>query len=146
MTRKLPFTTEEFKGIYSKVPRLCVNLVIRSDKGFIMTLRTKNGYEGLWHIPGGTVLYRESIKKAVKRIAKEELGIEISIKKFYGYLEYFSEVKGRGFGYTVSLVFLCEPVGSEFKLDNQAEKVDFFKMPPDNTIPEQKELLENLAK
>lgn len=145
MVRKLPFTQEEFKEIYSKVPRLCVDLVIVTEKGFILTLRTANGYVGKWHIPGGTVYYREPIKKSVKRIADEELGINVNIKSFYGYQEYFSEVKERGFGYTVTLVFICEPVGSEFKLDNQARKMSFFKIPPDNTIAEQKKLLNELS-
>lgn len=130
MNRKHPFTSEEFKAIYSKATRLCVDLVIKTDKGFILTLRKKNGYEGLWHIPGGTVFYRESIEKAAKRIAKEELGIGIIIKKFWGYLEYFSEVKGRGFGYSVSLVLICDPVGTELKLDNQTERVNFLRHLP----------------
>jgi ADP-ribose pyrophosphatase YjhB (NUDIX family) len=146
MKRKQPFTFEEFKSIYSKVPRLCVDLVIQTDEGTLLTLRTKNGYENQWHIPGGTIHFRERAKDAVKRIAEEELGIEVVIEKFQGYLEYFSEVKERGFGYTVTLVFICKPKSPNFILDNQVEKVEFFKTPPDNTIIEQKELLIDLAK
>jgi ADP-ribose pyrophosphatase YjhB (NUDIX family) len=144
MKRKLPFTFEEFKTIYSKVPRLCVDLVVETNKGYLLTLRQKNGYEGQWHIPGGTVYYREAIKKSVERVAKEELGIKISITKFLGYLEYFSEVKERGFGYTVTLVFLCKAIGTNFHLDDQTEKVGVFKKPPINTIVEQKKLLNKL--
>jgi ADP-ribose pyrophosphatase YjhB (NUDIX family) len=144
MKRKQPFTFEEFKNIYSKVPRLCVDLVIRTDKGTLLTLRTKNGYENQWHLPGETVYYREKVEDAVKRVAEEELGIEISIEKFHGFLEYFSEEKERGFGYTITLVFICKPKTSHFDLDDQVEKMDFFKTPPENTIEEQKELLNNL--
>lgn len=141
MKRKQPFSFEEFKEIYSKVPRLCVDLIIKSDKGVLLTLRQKNGYEGQWHFPGGTVFYREEIETAIKRIAKEELGSDISIKDFKGYIEYFSEEKERGFGYTVSLVFLCKIRNTKFNLDNQVEKVNYFKTPPANTIKEQKEFL-----
>lgn len=146
MRRKLPLTFKEFKTIYSKVPRLCVDLVIKTNKGYLLTLRKKNGYEGQWHLPGGTVYYREAIKKTVERVAKEELGIKVSIEKFLGYLEYFSEVKERGFGYTVTLVFLCRAKGANFHLDNQAEKVNYFIKPPTNTITEQKRLLNKIIK
>jgi ADP-ribose pyrophosphatase YjhB (NUDIX family) len=141
--RKLPFSFEEFKEIYSKVPRLCVELVIRTEKGVLLTLRQKNGYEGQWHMPGGTVYYREGVEAAVKRIASEEVGMEVAVGKFLGYLEYPSEEKERGFGYTVSLVFECSPKGTHLELDDQAEKADFFITPPDNTIAEQKEFLKN---
>jgi ADP-ribose pyrophosphatase YjhB (NUDIX family) len=144
MNRKRPFTFEEFKSIYSKVPRLCVDLVIKNNDKVLLTLRQKNGYEGQWHLPGGTVMYRESINDAAKRIADEELGIRIKIEKFFGYLEYFSEEKERGFGYTVSLVFVCKPENDSFELDDQVERIQYFKTPPDNTIYEQKELLSKL--
>lgn len=142
--RKQPFTFEEFKTIYSKVPRLCVDLVIQTEKGVLLTFRVKNGYENQWHLPGGTIYYREKAEDAVKRVAKEELGIDVNIKKFVGYLEYFSEVKERGFGYTITLVFVCEPLNSKFKLDDQTEKVEFFDKAPLNTISEQKDLLAKL--
>lgn len=144
MKRKQPFTYEEFKDIYSKVPRLCVDLVVKTEKGVLLTFRTKNGYENQWHLPGGTVYYRERVEDAVKRVANEELGIDVVTKKFVGYLEYFSEVKERGFGYTITLVFICEPMNSEFKLDDQVEKAEFFNKIPDNTIAEQKILLDKL--
>lgn len=146
MKRKQPFTFEEFKAIYSRVPRLCVDLVIQNKKGVLLTLRIKNGYEKQWHLPGGTVYYRELVEDAVKRVAEEELGIEVSIEKFHGYLEYLSEKKERGFGYTITLVFICTPKNIEFNLDDQVEKIDFFAIPPENTIQEQKELLTNLFK
>jgi ADP-ribose pyrophosphatase YjhB (NUDIX family) len=144
--RKLPLTAKEFKEIYSKVPRLCVDLVIVTEDGFLLTLRKKHGYEGQWHLPGGTIYYGESVKKAVKRIAEEELGVDVKIMDNYGYLEYFSEVKERGYGYTISLVFICKPRSVKFMLDDQVEKVSFFKLPPENTILEQKKLLKEMVK
>ena len=146
MARKQPFTFEEFKEIYSKVPRLCVDLVIKTKEGVLLTLRQKNGYAGQWHFPGGTVLYREPIIDAINRVANEELGIGVEVKKLIGFLEYPSEQKERGFGYTISLAFLCKPKSSIFKLDDQVEKAEYFAVPPENTIQEQKELLYKLSK
>lgn len=141
MNRSNPFTFKEFKYLYSKVPRLCVDLVIKSNNGILLTFRKKNGYENQWHIPGGTVFYREKLIDAAKRVAKEELGVNVTIQKFIGYIEYFSEEAERGFGYTVTLVFLCKLNDLKFVLDNQTSKVGFFKIIPKNTIKEQKKFL-----
>jgi len=144
MNRKQPFTFEEFKDIYSKVPRLCVDLVIQTEDGILLTLREKNGYVGQWHLPGGTVFYRESSESAIQRVAKEELNVEVSVIKLLGYIEYFSEVEKRGFGYAVSLAFLCKLESSDIKLDDQASKSQFFKVIPENTVTEQKAFFEKL--
>jgi len=118
-----------------------VDLVIKSNNGILLTFRKKNGYENQWHIPGGTVFYREKLIDAAKRVAKEELGVNVTIQKFIGYIEYFSEEAERGFGYTVTLVFLCKLNDLKFVLDNQTSKVGFFKIIPKNTIKEQKKFL-----
>ncbi len=146
MSRQQPLTFKEFKSIYSRVPRLCVDLLIKTPDGYLLTLRQKNGYQNQWHMPGGTVFFREKITDAIQRIAQEEIGTKVIIKKSLGYIEYFSEVAERGFGYTVSLAFLCT-LSKNFKLslDNQVEKYGFFKTIPDNTITEQKELIQNLT-
>lgn len=145
MSRQQPLTFAEFKSIYSRVPRLCVDLVIETDQGYLLTLRQKNGYINQWHMPGGTVFFREKITDTIQRIAQEEIGTKVTIKKSLGYIEYFSEVAERGFGYTVSLTFLCTlPKNFKLTLDNQAEKYGFFKTLPDNTVLEQKEFIAKL--
>lgn len=139
MKRKLPFTYEEFKEIYSKVPRLCVDLVVKKQGKILLILRQNYGWEGLWHTPGGTVYYKEPVLKAVKRIGKEETGVRVEIKKIMGYLEVKSEEKARGFGYTVTLVFLCEPK-NEIK---ETETLKYFSKIPKNSIPELKTFLKS---
>jgi ADP-ribose pyrophosphatase YjhB (NUDIX family) len=142
---KNPLTYEEFKAIYSKVPRLCVDLIIMTEKGVLLTLRTKDGYKNQWHFPGGTVFYRESIADAVHRVALKEVGVDVEIVKYLGHIEYFSEVAERGFGYTVTLAYLCHPLSDQIALDDHAEKWDFFKKLPQNTIIEQKRFLASLG-
>lgn len=110
MQRKLPFSFEEFKAIYSQVPRLCVDLVIKQDGKVLLTLRKDYGWENQWHFPGGTVYYREPLEEAVQRIAQDEAGMEVKIEKMLGYMEFLDEEEERGFGYTVSIVFLCAPL------------------------------------
>src|SRR3989337_1057838 len=85
--KKYPLSKEEFNKIYSKVPRICVDLIIVKDKKILLTKRSIHPFKGRWHIPGGGVLHREKIEQAIHRIAKTELGIKVNPKKLLGYLE-----------------------------------------------------------
>jgi len=57
----------EFEEIYSKVPRLTVEVVVQSPLGILLTKRASGPCSGLWHIPGGTVRFGEPIRAAVSR-------------------------------------------------------------------------------
>lgn len=144
MSRNLPLTPAEFKEIYSKVTRLCVDLVIYHQDKFILTLRQKDGWVGLWHLPGGTVYFKESITDAIQRIAKEELGLDVTIDEYLSYLEYPSETKERGYGYSISLVFKCHTSNTNIKLDSTASASQFFESAPENTVFEQKSFLDQI--
>ncbi len=141
MSRKQPFTEEEFEFIYSRVPRLCVDLIVKNEQGILLTLREKHGWIGQWHLPGCTIHIGETALDAVSRAASEELGIKVKVQKFLGYNEYHSEQKERGYGYSVSLVFLCIPLDKNITLDSHTSKFEFFKSLPENTIAEQKEFI-----
>jgi len=46
MKEKVRLTNEEFMLIYSKVPRICVDLMIETKKGILFTKRTIGPYKG----------------------------------------------------------------------------------------------------
>jgi ADP-ribose pyrophosphatase YjhB (NUDIX family) len=141
MKQKLPL--KEFKEIYSKVPRLCVDLVVVTKDGILLTKRSEDlSYAGFWHVPGGGVLYGENIEDALKRVAKLELGVKIKIVKLLCYLEFPSE-KTLGFGQSISLDFLVEIKG-QIKLNNEATEFGYYKKPPIKIVPEHKKLFELL--
>ncbi len=140
MDRK-PLSSEEFKAIYSKVPRLCVDLIIRTEKGIVLTLRNLPSWNNQWHLPGGTVLYKETLEQAVAMIAQEELGIPVHIEKMLGYIEYPSEEKERGFGWAISIAFLCRTAAQDFKVNDEASKAGIFDQLPENLIHEQSSFL-----
>ncbi|OQX70986.1 hypothetical protein B6D52_02990, partial [Candidatus Parcubacteria bacterium 4484_255] len=80
--KKIPF--KEYKKIYSTVPRLCVEVILSTDKGIALTKRDIPPAIGKWHIPGGTVLKGENLKGAVRRVAREEIEENVEIKKMIG--------------------------------------------------------------
>ncbi len=137
-----PLPPEKFEEIYSQVPRLCVDLVIRKDNGIVLSLRTLPTWTNQWHTPGSMVLYREKIDDAIARTALHEVGLQVKPVKFLDYMEFFSEEQERGFGYSVSMAFLCDYVSGELRPDDNAAEVRVFQELPDNIIAEQREMLE----
>lgn len=128
--KKLPY--KEFKHIYSKVPRLCVDLIVKNKRGVLLTKRDIQPDKGWWHLPGGTVLIGETLHDTVKRVASEELNTKVEIIKPLGFLEY---TDGSGFGYSISAVFLVMP-HSAISGSKQAKEVVYFTKLPPKTLPE----------
>lgn len=140
MTTNKPFTAGEFKKIYSKVPRLSVDVIVHSPKGIAFAYRSIVPHRNRWHIPGGTVLYGDSIIKTLHRVARDELRISIRTPKFLGYIEYNEEPQ-RGFGRSVSLVFAAQLKSGTPVPNEDAAKAAFFSRLPKNLIPAQRKFL-----
>jgi len=144
---KYPFTPKEYKKIYSKVPRLCVELVIQDKKGILFSLRKAKSWNGMWHLPGGTLYHGETLSKCIDRVARDELGIKLNKKKFLGYIEYLQDEKNRrSFGTSVGLLFLCMIKSGKIRGSDQAEQIDFFKRLPINIIPAHRTFLKKVLK
>lgn len=133
--KKLPF--EEYTNIFHKVPRVAIDIVVRTPKGILLTLRVIHPYKGMWHLPGGGVLFREPIKHAIDRIISEELGIKVKVIKPLGIIEYLND----GERHAVTNVFLTEIIKGAPRGSEQGKEIGYFKEIPDNCIPEQREFL-----
>lgn len=97
----------EFDSIYSRVPRLCVEVVIATaEQGVLLTRRDIPPNVGAWHIPGGTVLFGEPVVEAVKRVARDELALDVEVGQLLGYIEYPSHYEN-GLDSPVGLAFSC---------------------------------------
>lgn len=128
------FSKEDFDSIFSRVPRLCVDIVIKNDQGVILTKRSIQPYIGCWHFPGGTVFKDEKLEQAAKRLAKEELGVNINIEKNLGVIEYLgNSIKNE---HAVAVVLLANILSGEIKGSWQAQEVKFFTNIPKVIIPE----------
>lgn len=141
VVKKLPY--EIFKEIYSQVPRLVVEVVIKTPEGIVLTKRSIEPYKGLWHITGGTVLFGERVEDSVKRVALDEVNLEVEINKFLGYIEYPDSSKNEGFDWAVGLVFLVYVVGGKLENGKQSSEAQIFKELPKNMIKEQYTFIKN---
>ena len=104
-----PLPQQEFDWIFSRVPRLTVEVVIATpDHGVLLQRRDREPCKGLWALPGGTVRFGEPVIDAVKRVAIDELGVRVSVGELLGYIEYPSHYNNG----------LDSPVGLAFSATN----------------------------
>lgn len=132
-------------AIYSKVPRLNIELVITGDEGVLLTKRTISPYKDTWHLPGGTVYFGDTLEAAAGRIAKDELGIEVSVGELLGYIEYPSAAHQKEFvGWPIGVAFKAIPASPDIVVNDEAEEWSFFTNVPDATLPDQKAFIERI--
>lgn len=137
MTGYLP--EAEYQTVFSKVPRLCIDLLIEKEGKVLLTKREVAPAVGKWHIPGGRVMFRETLMQAAERIALRELGVKLVPQKLLGYLELTEEDTGL---HSVSLVFLCHLIKRDF-LEVKGE-MEFVERIPDEIIPEHANFLRTI--
>lgn len=134
-------TQQEYKEVFSRVPRICVDLLIYNNEEFLLTKRTIEPYKNFWHIPGGRVYFGESFEETAKRIAKKELNIDIELKDQISCIEFF-DLKDANY-HDISIIFLATTNTRDVKLNNEASEFQFFSEIPEGTIKEHKDFLEN---
>lgn len=136
MSKDYPFTKEEFNSIYSKVPRLTVEIVVEDEKGILLSKRSIEPCKGQWHLPGGTVFYGESLLVAVQRIASHELNIEVALAAQIGVIEYPSHYLN-GMDAPVGVVFKVSDYSGTPTENPEASKLGWFTRVPENIHADQ---------
>jgi ADP-ribose pyrophosphatase YjhB (NUDIX family) len=136
-----PFSPAEFDAIYSRVPRLTVEIVVRDAGGSVfLTKRAIPPCEGQWHLPGGTVRFGESLLDAVRRVAAHELGIEVHEARENGFIEYPSHYLN-GLDSPVGIVFEVTDYAGEVQAGAGAADGRWFRRLPDAMHADQDEYL-----
>lgn len=131
--------SDTYKTIVDTVPVLCVDAIITNDIGeYLLIKRAVEPLKGEWWVPGGRVYKSETLKEAVKRKIREELGIEIRVLGAGGYYEdhfHKDPLNAAGGLHTLAIVFYAQPLSLEIKLDSQSAEWGFF-----NDLPQRLEI------
>ncbi len=131
----------EYQAIFRKVPRLTVEVVVCSELGVLLARRIGGPCDGLWNLPGGTVRFAEPVTDAVHRVAHDEIGADVIIDDFLGYIEYPSHTR-LGLDWPVGLAFrthLGPPAGDALAI--KPDRLDWFTRLPDEMHDEQRAFL-----
>jgi colanic acid biosynthesis protein WcaH len=83
---------ETWETVVRSVPLVSVDLVVHHDGGVVLGKRTNQPAKGEWFVPGGTVTKHERLEDAVHRVAREELGVGVTIDRRLGVYEHFYDV------------------------------------------------------
>ncbi len=68
----------DFRQAVEMLPLVSIDLLLRDADGRYLTgLRTNPPARGAWFVPGGRIRKNESLRDALARIAREELGLPI---------------------------------------------------------------------
>lgn len=136
-----PLSEEEFNSIYSKVPRLTVEIIVKNkDSNIYLTKRAIEPCKGQWHLPGGTVRFAELLIDAVKRISRRELNIDVIKAKNIGYIEYPSHFEN-GLDSPVGVVFEVQSYSGELQINHESAKSGWFTHVPKNIHADQDKFL-----
>lgn len=142
MVEQHPLSEQEFWAIYRRVPRLTVEVVLAGADGVLLTRRAIEPCRGMWHLPGGTVRFGERLAGAVSRVARRELGLEVTECRMLGCIEYPSHLE-KGLDCPVGIAFLVTRHSGELKLSAEADDHGWFRRLPAGMHPEQVQFLED---
>jgi ADP-ribose pyrophosphatase YjhB (NUDIX family) len=132
-----PLSQKEFDDIFSKVPRLTVEIIVKDKENSIyLTKRAIEPCKNQWHLPGGTVRFGEPMTEAVKRIAARELGIHVMDMKNKGYIEYPSHYEN-DLDSPVGIVFEVTSFSGSSHANEEAKDSGWFKNIPSNMHADQ---------
>jgi ADP-ribose pyrophosphatase YjhB (NUDIX family) len=118
-----------YKKIVESVPIVCVDIVVRAGKEFILVKRKDEPARGEWWLIGGRLIKGERLKQAVIRKVREELGVRSAkIKRFITTRE---TMFARSFWgvptHTVNSVFVVEiKRNSEMRKDKTVQEAQWF--------------------
>ncbi len=73
-----------FSTIIKNTPLISIDLIIKNKEGKILLgMRKNEPAKNFWFVPGGRIFKDEPIRDALKRLAHDELGLEIDSKPFF---------------------------------------------------------------
>lgn len=114
---------------YMPIPS--VDLVIRCGAGILLAKRENEPAKGEWFVPGGRIQKGERLVEAVNRVAREELGVSVSIEERLGTYDHLydtSDVENSGGKHYVAHGFLVTPDAESFSLDDQHSEFSIFEV------------------
>ena len=126
---------DRYGEIIEVLPILCVDVIIRNERGeYLLIRRSNEPMKGRWWIIGGRVLKGESLEDAARRLLREEVSLGVDHVTPIGYYEAVAQENPLGLPsrfHAVSVVFgAVIPNDPQVHLDFQSTGWQFSKELP----------------
>jgi colanic acid biosynthesis protein WcaH len=121
---------ETFGACLDALPQVCVEVLLERDGEVLVARRTNEPAKGEWFWPGGRLYKGEELPAAARRIAREELGVDVELVDRIGVYSHFwdsSSVSGADSRHTVNIAYLVRRTDPEaaVELDEQHDDYRF---------------------
>jgi len=94
-----PLSAEQFAAAVAAMPLISIDLlVVGPDGATLLGWRNNPPARNSWFVPGGRIRKGETLATALRRLTRDELGLEtdISVTRFGGVFEHFYDTDFRG--------------------------------------------------
>lgn len=102
----------DYSFIYSRVPRLCVDLLFDFGNRILIGRRAEEPFMGRYALPGGRIQFGESLSDALDRVARTEVGLAVNEAMVLDVCEFVDENRGGFTSHSVSIAFVCKIEGA----------------------------------
>lgn len=117
-TRDRYVPDDRFRAFLEAMPQVCVEVVLQTDDGVLLCKRTTKPEEWFW--PGSRLYKGEELDAAAHRVAREELGIDVTLSERLGVHAHFWSPEQTEEGvsrHTVNVVYLATPASASFEIE-----------------------------
>ena len=137
---------EEYDFIFNRVPRLCVDMVIRNEKGGILLTRRTSSRTKICGICLGNGQNRETIADAANRVAQKEFGATVEVIKNLGACETMIDDLGPDKPrHSVSVVLEVRITSGTPQITSESSEVGYFTGLPRKVHPYHKVFIQETA-
>lgn len=137
-------SAEDFLAIYSRVPRLAIDVAVFYKGKVLLALRDEEPFKNEWNLPGGTIYKDERAEEAAMRIIKQETGLDVRAGTHITFLEFPEEQRSGTSMHTISIVMEAFLVNEEDATQVDLSIVSFFDTVPENTVFEHAKLIKKI--
>jgi len=121
---------DSFAAFLDAMPQVSVEIVLEHDGSVLLVKRTNEPAKGEWFWPGTRLYKGETFERAVRRLGREELDIDVAIGSQIGVYNHFWETANLPdveSTHTVNVVYHVHAVDgiSELVLDDQHDEFRF---------------------
>ena len=144
MPDKLPYKT--FLATFKFAPRAAISLLIKNKNNqILLTKRLRPPFPDYWHLPGSFIIKNEAQMDCIKRVLKEELGLDLKNNK-PKLVGIFDNINKDPRGHAIDIIYeIVFPNNVKLKAVGHTKEIMFFDKLPSEIGFNHKEVLNKLG-